>query len=237
MNANNKSKSQLQTGMLGGVEHPSKEELAAMQKGPYILRARGGELTKVPAQKCQLTQDPDFHPQGGQVCMADDNLLYAKQATILSKSTDGGRMWTSCPSKIPLWDGFQVLRDGTFVRVSMEMEHAKGPAKVSLSRDEGETWEDVTEIPIEVPGGYKMRYVHWRMTRLPDNTLFFATDLRDDEYGPDRYLTAATALTLYRSTDGGMTWEGPIKACEWVAEGRDSPASLGATVGERPVPA
>jgi len=53
----------MDTGCLGGVPHPTEEELAAMQKDQYILHARGGKLTKVPAEKSQLPHDPKGHIQ------------------------------------------------------------------------------------------------------------------------------------------------------------------------------
>jgi len=213
---------QLQTGCLGGVKNVTVDDLQAMQDGDYILHARDRLLTKVPVEKSRLPFDHFFHPQGGEIFRASDQLIYVKQATILSKSTDGGRTWTSwnIERREEIDDKWQVLNDGTFIRVSMTVgEGAKDPAKVYWSRDEGRTWEQVTEIPIEVPGGYKTRYAHWRMTKLPDDTLFFCLDLRDDEYGGDRFLSAETVLTAYRSTNRGKIWEGPIKVCEWVAEG------------------
>jgi len=213
---------QLQTGFLGGIKNVTNDDLQAMQDGDYILHARDRLLTKVPVEKSRLPFDPFFHPQGGEIFRASDQLIYVKQATILSKSTNGGRTWTSwnIERRKELDDKWQVLSDGTFIRVSMTVgEGVKDPAKVYRSRDEGRTWEQVTEIPIEVPGGYKTRYAHWRMTKLPDDTLFFCMDLRDDEYGGDRFLSAGTVLTAYRSMNRGKTWEGPIKVCEWVAEG------------------
>ena len=44
---------ELKTTVLGGVE-PSAEELAAMQKGNYLLHARNGKLTKVQAESVLL---------------------------------------------------------------------------------------------------------------------------------------------------------------------------------------
>ena len=213
---------QLQTGFLGGVKNVTADDLQAMQDGNYILHARDRLLTKVPVEKSRLPFDPEFHPQGGEIFRANDRLIYVKQATILSKSIDGGRTWTSrsIERREEIDDKWQVLSDGTFICVSMTLgEGAKDPAKVYRSRDEGQAWEQVTEIPIEVPGGYKTRYAHWGMTKLPDDTLFYCMDLRDDEYGGDRFLSAGTVLTAYRSTDEGKTWEGPIKICDWVAEG------------------
>ena len=213
---------QLQTGFLGGIKNVTVDDLVAMQDGNYILHAKDRLLTKAPVEKSRLPFDPEFHPQGGEIFRASDHLIYVKQATIMSGSTDAGRTWTSweIERREEIDDKWQVLNDGTFIRLSMTLgEGAKDHAKVYRSCDEGRTWEPIAEIPIEVPGGYKTRYAHWRMTKLPDDTLFYCMDLRDDEYGGDRFLSAGTVLTAYRSADKGKTWEGPIKVCEWVAEG------------------
>ena len=213
----------LKTDQLGDVEHPSEQQLDEMHARQFILRARDGRLTKVWAEKSRLPFDREFHPQGGILYRAHDLLIYAKQKTTLSKSTDGGRTWTSWKIEPPPAgesEKWQVSKDGTFVRVSMTTgEGVTGPAKVCRSRDEGRTWQKIAELPIEVRGGYKARYAHWRMTKLPDDTIFYGIDLRDDKYGGDRFLSAGTVLTVWRSTDKGETWQGPIKICNWVAEG------------------
>ncbi|MBC8456366.1 MAG: hypothetical protein H8D67_00025, partial [Deltaproteobacteria bacterium] len=112
---------QLQTGFLGGVKNVTADDLQAMQDGNYILHARDRLLTKVPVEKSQLPFDPEFHPQGGEIFRASDSLIYVKQATILSKSTDGGRTWTSrsIERREEIDDKWQVLSDGTFIRISM----------------------------------------------------------------------------------------------------------------------
>ena len=212
----------LQTDELGGVPHPSVEQLVAMHKGEHVLRARNGKLTRVPAEKTVLPFDPEFHPQGGIVYHATDELIYARQATLMSKSTDGGRTRTSWKVERSegYWDDLQVLADGTFVRVLFTAdENSKDPVKVQESKDEGHTWRDIAQIDVQVPGGYQKRYQHWTMTKLPDDTLFCGMDLRDEQYGGDRFLTSGTVLTAYRSQDAGHTWEGPIKVCDWAAEG------------------
>lgn len=213
----------LKTDQLGGVSHPTPEQLERMHESNYILRARGGKLTKVPAEKTQLDFDAKFHPQGGTVYLANDDLIYARQATLLSKSVDGGRTWTSREFLSPegYWDDLQVLNDGMFVRVMMvDDQDAKIPVQVEQSADEGRTWVKISEIEVRVPGGYQRRYKHWSMTKLPDDTLLFAMDLRDDNFGGgERYLTSGTVLTAYRSQDRGKTWTGPIKVCDWAAEG------------------
>ena len=212
------------TEQLGGGDFPTADELVAMHEGNYILRVHAGEITKVPVEKSRLPFDAKFHPQGGLLLHAHDALIYAKQRTVLSKSMDGGITWTSWTiDETPegLSEQWQVLRDGTFVRVLMTIgENMTGPSKVEQSTDEGRTWKPLTEIPMDVPGGYACRYSHWRMTKLPDETLFYCVDLRDQEnIGRNRFLTGNTVLTAYRSTDGGTSWQGPIKICESVAEG------------------
>jgi len=84
-----------QTELLGGVAHPSVEDLLTMRKGSYILHARGGKLSKVPAEKTKLPYDPKGHIQAVSVVRAPDGSIYAKQETIWCKSTDGGRTWSS----------------------------------------------------------------------------------------------------------------------------------------------
>ena len=106
---------------------------------------------------------------------ATDELIYARQATLMSKSTDGGRTWTSW--NIQPDEGYsedlQVLSDGTFVRVVLSKdEKSKDPVSVQQSRDEGRTWREIAEIDVKVPGSYQRRYKHWTMTKLPDDTLF-----------------------------------------------------------------
>ena len=54
---------ELKTDRLGGVDIPSAKELLAMREDSYILRARDGALTRVPAQKTVLPHDPAVSPQ------------------------------------------------------------------------------------------------------------------------------------------------------------------------------
>ncbi len=208
----------IHTDALGGVAIPSVDDLLAMHAGSYVLHARDGELTKVAVEKVQLPFDPKYHPQGGQVYMVSDDLIYAKQATLLCKSTDGGLTWTASEIEESK-SNWHVLTDGTFIRIDMEAYDAKGPAEVFNSTDEGQSWHKIAEIPIEVSGGYAVRHTHWGISRLPDNTIFFGLDLRDENFSADKYMTASSVLTFYRSVDGGRTWEGPIKGSESSAEG------------------
>lgn len=234
----------LNTGTLGGVT-VSREELAWMQKSPYILRARDGRLTKVAAEKVKLPHDPKGHPQGANVMLLADGTIYVRQPTTMCKSIDGGRTWTSHPlahikgvpqdySNFAVKDNpappasgkghLQALNDGSFIHITMKMGTAKGPFTVWRSTDEGRSWMKLTEVPVDVPWDYQMRYSHWGLSRLPDDTLFFGMDLRDElkwagKEGISPVVSGKTRLVHYRSTDRGKTWRGPILVSQWCAEG------------------
>jgi len=235
----------LNTGTLGGVAVTS-DDLAAMQRGPYVLLARAGTLTKVAAEKAKLPRCPRGHCQGANVIKLADGTLYVRQPTIICKSSDGGRTWDSHPlapiegvpqdydrfdatkNPPPPASGkgnFQVLNDGTFLQVSMRMgKQAKGPFTVWNSLDEGRSWTKLAEVPVDVPWDYTTRYSHWGLSRLPDDTLFFGMDLRQDlKYAgapkTSPITSGTTRLTLFRSVDGGQTWKGPIVLSDWAAEG------------------
>ena len=86
----------LDTLVLGGVE-PSGEQLTAMQKGQYILHAKAGKITKVPVHKSRLPHDPKGHVQIVETAQSplDRNTVYVNQGSIMCKTTDGGKTWTS----------------------------------------------------------------------------------------------------------------------------------------------
>ena len=78
-----------------GLALPSAEELAAMQRGQYVLRAAGGELREVQVQKSRLPHDPQGHVQWLNTALAPDGTtVYVNQGSLMCKSTDGGRTWT-----------------------------------------------------------------------------------------------------------------------------------------------
>ena len=63
----------VKTDHMGGIPVPSTEVLKKMHQGQYILRARGGELTKVPVEKNVLPRDPKINPQGVVVDIGPDH--------------------------------------------------------------------------------------------------------------------------------------------------------------------
>ena len=70
---------------LGGVPEPSAEELAAMQKGPYLLHARGGEAQQGGRrEKTLLPRDPNAHVQRIHAAMGADGarLLQSREHAV-----------------------------------------------------------------------------------------------------------------------------------------------------------
>jgi len=209
----------LDTGVMGGVEPPSAEDLAAMHKGQYIFHARGGKLTKVPAQKSLLPHDPMGHVQILEIAMAPDGTVYVNQNSIMCKSTDAGRTWTSyarqdSPQKggKPIPDtkvfhynkSFDILSDGTFV-MNLGYDSDFGGERIVICTDEGRTWREISRF--KIPPKFKQSYVH-SMTRLPDDVLLLLIECRGHEV--DRG-AQHVPLFAYRSTDKGMTWKGPSR--------------------------
>jgi hypothetical protein len=209
---------QLQTGILGGVDVPCPEDLAAMQKGSYILHARGGKLTKVPAEKNLLPHDPQGHVQAVSTALAPDGTAYVNQPTLMCKSTDGGYTWTSHEHQENMGGAFEVFGDGTFISVAGSGETAE-PLTVLVSRDEGRTWQAFSRI--EVPQEFHARYIY-TLFRLSDDTLLCgvsASNMKSLEDDWTKWVSGKTTLLLFRSTDKGRSWQGPITVADWGSEG------------------
>ena len=199
---------------LGGVPEPSREELATMQKGPYLLHARGGKLSRVPAEKTLLPRDAKVNVQRIHAAMGADGTAYLSHGSTLSKSTDGGKTWSSHELTLEASQNcsFRVLRDGTFVgaasltavrnfdKLSDRPEGDVDPAAVWVwaSGDEGRTWEKLSEV--DNPAGCPQRYA-CTPCRLPDDTLVLPVESRFEWEQDPTY--------VHRSTDGGKTWSGP----------------------------
>ena len=220
-----KPQAPLQTLVLGGVE-ASGVELAAMQKGSYLLHARDGKLRKVPAQKYRLPHDPKGHIQIVHTALTGDGVVYVNQASIMCKSTDGGKTWTSYPrqwGEAGGWGPFRILRDGTFITV-WTGEGGKGPsalAKVMVSSDEGRTWKERARFRVEVPD---LVFIGAGMPihRLADDTLlWFGRWDRAADIGNAIHKRGDWYSMTYmcRSKDGGKTWSPLTEFHEHVFEG------------------
>ena len=185
---------------LGGVPEPSKEELAAMQKGPYLLHARGGKLSKVPAEKTLLPRDPVGNDQGIHAAMGPDGTVYFSHGTTLSKSTDGGRSWSSHELTLQASPNcsFRVLQDGTFVGTRAAGKDDPAAVVIWASGDEGRTWDKLSEV--DNPAHCPVRHPD-TLCRLADETLLLPVESRFEWRLDPAY--------VHRSTDGGKTWSGP----------------------------
>lgn len=218
-----KSEEQLQTEVLGGVTCPSAEELAAMQNGQFILRARDGRLTKVPVQKNGLPHDPKGHIQRVWTAQSplDRNIVYVNQGSLFCKTIDGGKTWTSYQRDWPGDDTgpFQILGDGSFITVTAERDEVT--AVVWSSSDEGRTWQQISEI--NMPAQPKPFVCLWTfgIFRLQNKTLLcgvLASDAKSDEHGK-AIDGSKSRLLAYRSTDDGQNWQGANTIADWTGEG------------------
>ena len=228
---------------LGGVPEPSAEELAAMQRGPYLLHARGGKLSRIPAEKTLLPPDPVVNIQRIHAAMGADGTVYFSHGSTLSKSTDGGRSWSSHELTLEASQNcsFRVLSDGTFVGAASLTsvrdfegfsDRPKGdvdPAAVWVwaSGDEGRTWEKLSEVdnPAMQPAPLvdcPERYAD-TLCRLPDDTLLLPVE--------SRFGWMLDPAYVHRSTDGGKTWSEPAAISEPPRPGlvlpRTGPGFLG----------
>jgi len=234
----------MDTACLGGVPLPTAEELAAMhklQKVPflqdYILHARGGKLTKVAVEKSLLPHDPKGNVQAVSIALAPDGAVYVNQGSIMCKSTDGGRTWTSheCgwgpggerapgAERIGGHPGsLQILSDGTFItgaggaKSDSIPDYAFLDMGVCASSDEGRSWQKISEI--KPAGGYQDEpiYPNCGFFRLPDDTLLCGIEVRRAKFegAYAKWLSGKNTTLMYRSSDWGRTWEGPVIVCDW----------------------
>ena len=209
----------LATGLLGGIRTVTAHDLETMQAGEYVLHARDGLLSKVPAEKSRLPHDPEGHVQRVAVLQAPGGTLFVKQYTILCKSADGGKTWSSAPIVRSQCDAlWQVRSDGTFVAVGGGgWGKSDAPLPVMISKDQGQTWQQISEI--RLPGHYNERY-GYALTRLPDGVLLCGVSCRDHlEQEGGKLISGAVTLNAYRSEDGGTTWTGPTPVADWAHEG------------------
>ncbi len=221
----------VKTDRLGGVDVPAAEVLKQMHQDQYILHAREGKLTQVPVEKNLLPHDLKIKPQGVRVAFGPDSTIYVAQPTMVCKSTDGGRIWTS--HKRTDTDGllqkspfFAVLNDGTFVGITGG-GNANEPVAVMSSSDEGRTWREISQIkpPPNHFGG-----ACW-ILHTPDDMLVCAVGAANHVFksvgGTLRLISGGGRLRTFRSTDGGKTWQDPATVADWGSEGGSTQTASG----------
>ena len=189
---------------MGGVTITS-DRLQAMQAGNHILHARDGRLHEIPVEKIRLPLDPLGHPQRLSLLRTGDGTIYACQATIISKSTDGGRNWThmtrsSRQEDMDLVCDARILAadpEGRLLTVRQDHRTNEPPA-VLTSHDDGQNWEPIGQIQVE-PQAERVIAGHC-LACLDDGTLLTPVEHLDRPAG------ASDTLYFYRSTDGGRTF-------------------------------
>lgn len=220
----------LDTVNLGGVPTPSIDELLAMQGGDYILRARGGKLTRVPVEKSTLPRDPLGHVQQMTVKLSPDGRIYVNQPTMTCMSSDGGRSWEphECDDKLLLArpeNGNarkQILSDGTFLAITVCPENGGDLAEVWTSVDAGRTFEKKSVIPSpDEFDEFREWGVPMELFCGPDDTLIYSVRVTNAKFenGFFGWISGKAVLTVFRSADKGQTWDGPFWMMDWVSEG------------------
>ena len=171
-------------------------------------------------------------PQGGtSVDLGPDGNVYVRQAKKLCISNDGGLTWSAREVNAP--SGYEmhqtgrwkVLSDGSFVSVAVVTgKDERAPAQVWSSQDEGQSWNRVAQIDLDLkmPGSgapYDERYCHRGLDRLQDDTP--AVDHRRSKRRRPRGWAAQAARVVPVSIPGtrGGTWQGPTLMWDWGSEG------------------
>ena len=204
----------LKTDRLGKLAVPSDTVLKEMQAGKYFLHARAGRLERVPVEKVKLPGAAG--EEGGLLALGPGGTVYVGRRTLLCKSTDGGRHWTSYERSPDLAGGFfKILRDGTMIAVTQDRQDGRfseaSRVHVWESADEGKTAGKIGSI--KLPTDRFARYTVFGLNLLSDGTLLCRVKL----YGV--VSSTRDTLMLYRSTDRGRNWQGPHTVADWCSQG------------------
>jgi photosystem II stability/assembly factor-like uncharacterized protein len=141
---------------------------------------------------------------------ADPNLLYAAAETGVFRSGDGGESWTRLHQTAA--KALVLPRPGTLVA---------GGCGIARSTDGGKTWKEV--LPCEKASAYQGREVEKLRIHpaAPDEIL--ATFLGS-------FVRGVRSRSVYRSRDGGATWE-LVAGASLVAHDSRDPRTLYAAKG------
>lgn len=120
------------------------------------------------------------------------------------RSTDGGLSWsTRIPTLVNSPHGPISLRDGRLLYAGKRLSGENRQVGVCESKDDGQTWEWLAEIPLR--NGDKPRYHELHAVEAANGTLVVQIRNHNDE---NKGWTLQT-----ESTDGGRSWSQPRPIC------------------------
>jgi hypothetical protein len=177
-------------------------------------------LDPVAASPCQRTLLPreqtwPTHHIGGHLGRMLDGTLCALvaggEAVSRWMSPDGGRTWQPGATDLLGVGAFAVLGDDTFLAAAGGGEEA---IRILRSIDRGETWEQVSRLPL---GGFDAMHVDGNMLQLRDGTVLLAANMRINPPEGEGFAQGHYPQYLFRSSNGGETWEGGGDPDFWQA--------------------
>lgn len=121
-------------------------------------------------------------------------------------SHDGGKTWSAPrPAPVSSPHGPIVLKNGDLMYLGKQFPGALarpwGQVAAAISRDQGETWEEVGICPL--PAGFNVDQVHEpHVCEMPDGRLIGHLRVHEPE---------TNAIWQSESADGGRTWSEPVR--------------------------
>jgi hypothetical protein len=177
-------------------------------------------LDPVAASPCQRTLLPreqtwPTHHIGGHLGRMLDGTLCALvaggEAVSRWMSPDGGRTWQPGVTDLLGVGAFAVLGDDTFLAAAGGGEEA---IRILRSIDRGGTWEQVSRLPL---GVFDAMHVDGNMLQLRDGTVLLAANMRINPPEGEGFAQGHYPQYLFRSSNGGETWEGGGDPDFWQA--------------------
>ena len=212
------SRNGLSTIAMGGVS-VSPKQLQEMQRGDYILHAKGKQLKKVPVQKIPLPLDPCGHVQRLSLFVGPDKTIYAAQCSVLSTSEDGGKTWTHLHHDVSSTEApknhfmqMRVLADGTWIQGRSPVP---GQIAFFTSHDERQSWQEISRIGEDLET-HDVRLCSLDVLR--DGTLVVPVAVLYWKKDKDKVKWADSRSLFYWSRDGGRTFSQPTKIGHWGHE-------------------
>lgn len=179
---------------------------------------RGQQIVQTLAcHRVLLSRDeswPTFHV-AGEVGRTPDGVLHAlvhgSPAAQRWTSEDDGFTWSGQEMDVPGLGSMAVLRDGTFMAAAGRDARA---IDIVRSTDAGATWQRISELS---KGVFDAMHIDGNLLQLRDGTLMLAANLRLDPPLGRPFGEGYYPQYVFRSQDGGSTWQGGGDPEYWQA--------------------